>query len=317
MATGITQEHVNTAADALVAGGERPTVERVRTLHGSGSPNTVGRLLEVWWSELGARLTAQQVKVDMPQAPAPVAALASQLWEQALLAARGQAHDELESERRALDAQRIAGEAERFEQDAQAEGQLAAVAAAQNAQTLAQARFADAQQLVEQQAAQLADTTQQRDALQARTERQEQELAALAARLQQQETVATAKREAQAEHLRVIEDRAHTEVDRARQESKGLRAQLVTLRSEGLAQQGQARQQCDAAQAAVVVAQRDSAAQRARADALEQQLARLGDLPAALQASMAKALKATAPRTQRRTPVATPKPRAKAPRSPS
>jgi len=297
MAKGITQEHVDAAADALVAGGERPTVERVRALHGSGSPNTVGRLLDVWWSELGGRLAAQQVKVDMPQAPATVAALASQLWEQALLAARSQANDELASDRHALSAERTVWDEERADHSAQVEAQLAAVTGAQQAQALAQTRLSDAQRLVEQQAAQLADTTQQRDGLHARAERLEQELAALAARLQQQEAGATAEREAQAQHLRLSEDHAYAEVDRARQESKELRAQLATLGRERVAQQRQVSQQRDEAHATVVVAQRESAAQRARAEALEQQLARLGDLPTAWQAAQ-KSLEAAAKREQ-------------------
>ena len=60
---GVTQEQVNRAADALVAAGERPTVDRIRAFLGTGSPNTVTRLLEGWWQTLGGRLTAQQAKL--------------------------------------------------------------------------------------------------------------------------------------------------------------------------------------------------------------------------------------------------------------
>ena len=45
MARGITEEDVHMAADALVADGERPTVERIRAYLGTGSPNTVVRWL--------------------------------------------------------------------------------------------------------------------------------------------------------------------------------------------------------------------------------------------------------------------------------
>ncbi len=58
MAKGITQDQVDTAADALVTSGERPTVERIRAFLGTGSPNTVTRMLEGWWQSLGRRLTA-------------------------------------------------------------------------------------------------------------------------------------------------------------------------------------------------------------------------------------------------------------------
>ncbi|TLY49659.1 MAG: hypothetical protein E6K53_12920 [Gammaproteobacteria bacterium] len=47
MARGITQDRVNQAADALLARGERPTIEKVRAELGTGSPNTLLRLLEV------------------------------------------------------------------------------------------------------------------------------------------------------------------------------------------------------------------------------------------------------------------------------
>lgn len=56
MARGITEQQVPAAADALVAGGERPTVERIRQHLGTGSPNTVTRWLESWWQPLGPRL---------------------------------------------------------------------------------------------------------------------------------------------------------------------------------------------------------------------------------------------------------------------
>ena len=49
MARGITESDVHTAADEIVDGGERPTVERIRAHLGTGSPNTVTRWLETWW----------------------------------------------------------------------------------------------------------------------------------------------------------------------------------------------------------------------------------------------------------------------------
>lgn len=46
MAKGISELDVHNAADDLVALGERPTVERIRSHLGTGSPNTVTRWLE-------------------------------------------------------------------------------------------------------------------------------------------------------------------------------------------------------------------------------------------------------------------------------
>lgn len=56
MARGITEADVLEAADALLARGERPTIERVRQELGRGSPNTVNRHLDVWWTSLAARM---------------------------------------------------------------------------------------------------------------------------------------------------------------------------------------------------------------------------------------------------------------------
>lgn len=48
MARGVTQEDVNEAIEVLLRKGERPTIERVRATLGTGSPNTLTRLLDVW-----------------------------------------------------------------------------------------------------------------------------------------------------------------------------------------------------------------------------------------------------------------------------
>lgn len=59
MARGITEADVLEAADALLARGERPTIERVRQELGRGSPNTVNRHLDVWWTSLAQRVQGQ------------------------------------------------------------------------------------------------------------------------------------------------------------------------------------------------------------------------------------------------------------------
>ena len=84
MARGITETEVHSAADALVVGGERPTVERIRAHLGTGSPNTVVRWLDTWWKGLGERLEARRAGVNLPDAPEEVSELASQLWSVAL-----------------------------------------------------------------------------------------------------------------------------------------------------------------------------------------------------------------------------------------
>src|SRR5688572_1061340 len=102
MAKGITQAQVDTAADALVVAGERPTVDRIRAFLGTGSPNTVTRMLETWWQSLGTRLTAQQARGALPGVPEPVAVLATQLWDAALQAAQAEAAQACSAQREAI-----------------------------------------------------------------------------------------------------------------------------------------------------------------------------------------------------------------------
>lgn len=104
MARGITQAQVNEAADALLAAGERPTLERVRGKLGTGSPNTIAKLLDGWWATLSARLAAA---LSVATAPDPIQALTRELWGAALAHARGAAAAEIEAERSGLHAREL------------------------------------------------------------------------------------------------------------------------------------------------------------------------------------------------------------------
>ena len=57
MRTGVTIQDVTRAADQLLTAGERPTVESVRALLGTGAPATVNQLLKDYYQTLGGRLT--------------------------------------------------------------------------------------------------------------------------------------------------------------------------------------------------------------------------------------------------------------------
>jgi hypothetical protein len=103
MARGITESDVHAAADALVALGERPTVERIRAHLGTGSPNTVVRWLETWWLGLGERLASnRQLCINTANVPEAVAALAGHWWTLALDHARDHADETVSGERAAL-----------------------------------------------------------------------------------------------------------------------------------------------------------------------------------------------------------------------
>lgn len=86
---GIQESDVFAAADALIAEGQRPTIERVRLKIGRGSPNTVSPMLDTWFASLGERLLghtangAQPARNDPDGLPLGVRNAARLLWETA------------------------------------------------------------------------------------------------------------------------------------------------------------------------------------------------------------------------------------------
>ena len=82
---GIQEADVWAAADALLAEGHKPTIEKVRLHMGRGSPNTVAPMLEAWFSTLGARLGLNQHTQDLRNSvPTGVLEAAQGLWSAAL-----------------------------------------------------------------------------------------------------------------------------------------------------------------------------------------------------------------------------------------
>lgn len=291
MARGITETDVHTAADELVAAGERPTVDRIRAHLGTGSPNTVTRWLETWWRGLAPRLHAHRTELAIPELPATVSRLAQQLWEQAVGIARTDAEQALAQDRLQVDAQRRDLESREGERQAQLRDAAAAADQARQALAATEQRLADLQRANDLQQAQIRDLGTQRANLEARCERLDADLQMVQQRATQREESLRIEREAQAQHLRALEDRAHGEIDRARQDAKDVRALLTAAQrgSEAL------KQQRDEAHTAALAAQREASVQRGRAEALEQQLARLADLPASLHATLAQIQSAQRP----------------------
>lgn len=98
---GITAADVERAADALLRRGSRPTIEKVRSEIGSGSPNTINPLLDDWWQRLASRLDAGPAALH--RLPEGVLHVAEALWLQALDDGRQRARLELVSSKRAAD----------------------------------------------------------------------------------------------------------------------------------------------------------------------------------------------------------------------
>ena len=99
MASGVQEQEVWQAADALLMEGEQPTIERVRLKLGRGSPNTVGPMLKTWFRNLGARLAGQQQQFDAPE---PVVQAVTQVWAMALETAQSHWAQTMAEERLAL-----------------------------------------------------------------------------------------------------------------------------------------------------------------------------------------------------------------------
>lgn len=284
MARGITESDVHVAADELVAAGERPTIERIRARLGTGSPNTVIRWLETWWTELGNRLQAQQARLSVPDAPEAVAALAGQLWVFAVESARNAASEVLEAERTAIRVQHDALQHDRDTFAAEAADLRERATSTLQSERLAQAQVVELQRLVNQLEGQVIDVARQRDAALAKGEEVEAARQSTELRLQELQVAARSEREQLTQHVRTVENRAHVEIDKARQEAKEIRTRLAAVTKRFASDEQSLRQETARANSAAAEAAQEASVQRARADALEQQLSKLQHLPAALEA---------------------------------
>jgi len=273
MAIGVPETDVFQAADRVLARGMRPTVERVRAELGRGSPARVGQLLEQWWDALAKRLAGE---TRLPELPSDVATAFKNVWLAASEQAAAQAEQRLAQAHEALTQEKTALVAERAQWSSDLETARAGTSRAHDAQVAAEQRVADLQRLVEQLQTQLRDVTEQRDKLEEHAERLGQEFVRLGEKLERQEKAHATERASTTVHIRTVEDRAHAEVDRVREELKGARAALAQAeRTSQTARETAAREHKEHA-AQLRAAEREAAAQRARAEALEGQLKRQG-----------------------------------------
>ncbi|MBF3341773.1 plasmid replication region, partial [Pseudomonas aeruginosa] len=133
----------------------------------------------------------------------------------------------------------------------------------------AETRLADLEQLLAQRQAQLGDLQSRCAELAEERKAALQEASTLRQELQAAQQQWALEREDTATYVRGVEERAHREVDRAREESRAVTAQLKAAGK----QQEQLRQRLDTALAQLSEAQQLAAAEKARANTLEQQLA--------------------------------------------
>lgn len=272
MAIGVPENEVFAAADAVLARGERPTVERVRLELGRGSPARVGGLLDQWWARLAERLSGE---IRLPTLPVEVSQAFVAVWQEAIHLAQGVAEQTLSEQRLVLagERERVAAVEDQARQDAALARQHAV--AAQAAQQMSETRLADLEVLLEQRATQILDLQQQRDSLLRQRSDAQQHSQTLHQELQELRLKAEQERVAQEIYVRGVEDRAHREVDRAREESKRMTTQV----KEAGNQLEQLQQRIEGVQAALGQALQNAAAQQARGDTLEQQLVQMRSSP--------------------------------------
>jgi DNA repair exonuclease SbcCD ATPase subunit len=265
MAVGVPEHEVFAAADAVLARGERPTVERVRLELGRGSPARVGGLLDQWWARLAELMSGE---TRLPALPGEVSQAFVAVWQQAIYLAQGVAEQALDEQRQLLvvERERVAAVEEHARQNAAQFGQQAADAVA--GRQGVEVRLADLELLLSQRQTQIEDLQQQRESLLLERREVQQHSRALQQELQMLRIKAEQERDAQDAYVRGVEERAHREVDRAREESKSRTAQL----KEAGRLQTELQRRLEAMQTELSSAQQQAAAQQARADTLAQQL---------------------------------------------
>lgn len=228
---GVQLEDVWTAADAVLAQGDRPTIERVRQQLGRGSPNTVGPMLDSWYAQLSRRLqppSAEPADASSTEEglPGPVARAARALWGRAVQQADEQATARLETAKAelALQADALRQAQEALADDAQRlADRSAAYALAMQAKD---EQIAELGRLNEAQQQQLADLQQQLDGARADCAQLRQTVETDRRQHETRETEYRAERSRWEDRAQAQERRLNAEVDRARQESRRLSQQL-------------------------------------------------------------------------------------------
>lgn len=222
MARGITQDQVNDAANAILSAGENPTVEKVRIELGTGSPNTITRMLDAWRGQLGERL--RQLST-LPDVPIPVGQAMVELWRLATKHAEHALEGHFADDRAALAMAKTELAREREDWDIRLQTAETQTAQAQTARDLAEhvCRTLDGQ--LQDSHALRADLALQRDRLQDQCDQQLAQIQALRAQLDDNQVALQTERERQEAYIRTAEERAHQEVDLARQEAKGWQQQ--------------------------------------------------------------------------------------------
>lgn len=255
MATGVPETEVFAAADAVLARGERPTVERVRTEVGRGSPARVGQLLEQWWEQLARRLKGHAL---LPELPGEVAGAFTEAWRVALTHASTAAEAALTEQQNTLFAEQASLTQERKLWEIALAATQTDLAETTKKLDHAEIQLSERQGLLDRLTAEVADGRTQRDHLQGDLARRQTELEEL-----------RADHAAIRGHIRTTEDRAHQQIDQARQEVKTLKHALEQSRRDQAKQLADLTEQHQALLTALRAAEQTVAHQAGQLTALE------------------------------------------------
>ena len=243
---GVQQADVNGAADELLSEQLKPTIERVRMKLGRGSPNTVGPMLDVWFSSLGERLGGPAGESDKTsELPDVVQIGMKTLWKIALQ----EANSTFEASK--ADFAHTASQQEQKMTTALAEIEAERGAFTRQASELKQAL--DALQV------RLAESQDQANKLQMLVNKKDEELTSSRRALQQQVSEGNQERRRHDDQLRAhsaeiqalqtqfasSERRLMTEMDRERQQVKKLQAELELERRKQTQQKNEAQELAD------------------------------------------------------------------------
>lgn len=238
-ARGVQQVDVSEAADALIAEGLRPTIERVRQKMGRGSPNTVSPMLDAWFGALGARLTGNQSVTAVDAIPYPVQEGMNKLWDMALVIGREEAFLQVAQIQASLEGERIAIAAKAADFSQREQLQAERMQASENALNTSKMQiedlrkqFADLRKSLKERETEIAE---QRTRLQAA----EQVWAAQTRKVADEAAQQARERERADERAASTERRLLQEVDRARQETRLLRTAALESEKREAAQQSQ------------------------------------------------------------------------------
>jgi hypothetical protein len=224
----IREEDVRQAADALLLDGGRPTVERVRSRLGRGSPNTIALFLDRWWAQLGARLRDLPGQ-ELPGVPQPVSKALMGLWSEAIDQARLLLKDSLAAQTVELETQRAALAARTFEFERALQEFARERAAMEQTVTMAQGQLAQANARHQADVARVAELQAENGRLLEQIERLRKDVSdgaskLDAARIEHQDAVRVARERADA-----IENHWIKQVDEVRQALSEARKRAETL----------------------------------------------------------------------------------------